>query len=35
VLQESVAGTCQSTQRCFETRVRVGKIEVRTEYSIR
>src|SRR5215213_5316336 len=35
VLQESVAGTCQRPQRCFETRVRVWKIEVRTEYSIR
>src|SRR5215208_1955945 len=32
VLQGSVAGTCQRPQRCFETRVRVGKIEVRTEY---
>src|SRR5215213_3656434 len=35
VLRGSVGRTCQRAQRCFETRVRVGKIEVRTEYSIR
>src|SRR5215218_4504135 len=35
VLQESVAGPAKRPQRCFKTRVREGRIEVRRERSIR